>query len=162
MLAGLVDHEPDADDKVVAHRLADRLVHHQPEAAAVRHRAAEPVGAPVRCRRQELPDEVGAGQGLDAVEPASPAPGRRPGVVGDDPPDVVLVHLPCERPVQRLAQRRRPDRREPRSCMGLAAASDVGDLAHDAGAAGVDAGGEPPEVLDDTLVVQVDLGEVPL
>ena len=41
VLAGLVDHEPDADDEVVADRLANRLVHHQPEAAPVRHRAAE-------------------------------------------------------------------------------------------------------------------------
>ena len=162
VLAGLVDHEPDADDEVVADRLADRLVHHQPEAAPVRHRAAEPVGAAVRRRRQELSDEVGAGERLDAVEPAFPAPDRGPGVVGDDPLDVVLVHLPRERPVQRLAQRRRSDRRKPRPRVGLAATSDMGHLAHDAGAAGMDAGGEPPEVLDHALVVQVDLGEVPL
>ena len=103
VLAGLVDHEPDADDEVVADRLADRLVHHQPEAAPVRHRAAEPVGAAVRRRRQELSDEVGAGERLDAVEPAFPAPDRGPGIVGDDPLDVVLVHLARERPVQRLA-----------------------------------------------------------
>ena len=162
VLAGLVDHEPDADHEVVAHRLSDRLVHHQPEPAAVLDRAAEPVGAAVGRGRQELPDEVCAGQGLDAVETAFPAPHGGAGVVGDDPLDVVLVHLPGERPVQGLAHRRRPDGREPRAGVGLAAAAHVGDLAHQMCAAGVDALGESPEVLDDALVVQVDLREVPL
>ena len=162
VLTGLVDHEPDSDDEVVAHRLADRLVHHQPEPAAVLDRAAEPVGAAVGYGRQELPDEVGAGQGLDAVEPAVPAPHRGAGVVGDDPLDVVLVHLPGKRPMQGLAHGRRSDGREPGAGVGLAAAAYVGDLAHQMCAVGVDALGEPPEVLDDALVVQVDLREVPL
>ena len=162
VLTGLVDHEPDADDEVVAHRLADRLVHHQPEPAAVLDRAAEPVGAAIGRGRQELPDEVRAGQGLDAVEPAVPAPRGGAGVVGDDPLDVVLVHLPCERPMQGLAHGGRPDGCEPRAGVGLAAAAHVGDLAHQVCTAGVDALGESPEVLDDTLVVQVDLREVPL
>ena len=161
-LPGLVDHEPDADDKVVAHGLANRLVHHQSEPAAVLHRAAEPVGAVIGCRREELPDEVGASQGLDAVEPAFLASGSRSGVVGDDPLDVVLVHLLRECPMQRLAQRGRPDRHKARPSVGLAAPPHVADLAHEVGAAGMDAVGEPLEMLDDVLVVQVDLREVPL
>ena len=139
-----------------------RLVHHQPEPAAVLHRAAEPVGAVVRRGRQELPDEVRSGQGLDAVESAFPAPGGRPGVVLHDPSDIVLVHLLRERPVQRLAQRGRTDRSEARPRVGLAATADMGDLAHQKGPACVDTLREPLEVLDDALVVQVDLGKVPL
>ena len=104
-LAGLVDHEADADHEVVAHRGADRLVHHQAEPAAVLHRASEPIGAAVGRGREELPDEVGAGQGLDAVEPAVPASHRGARIVADHPRDVVLVHLACERPVQGLAHR---------------------------------------------------------
>ena len=50
ILRRLVDDEPDADDPVVADRLADRLVHHQPEARAILDRAAERVGAPVGAR----------------------------------------------------------------------------------------------------------------
>ena len=116
----------------------------------------------IRRRREELPDEMGAGQGLDAVEPAVPASGSRSGVVGYDPRDVMLVHLPRERPVQRLAQRGRPDRCEPCPGVRLAASAHVAYLAHEAGAAGVDALRELLQVLDDALVVQVDLRKVPL
>ena len=104
----------------------------------------------------------GAGQGLDAVEPTVPAPHGGSGIVADDPLDVVLVHLPRERPVQRLAQRGRPDRRKLCSGVGLAAAAHMGDLAHEVGPAGMDALRETLEVLDHALVVQVDLREVPL
>ena len=154
--------ETDADEEFVPDALPDRLVHHQPETAAVLHRAAEAVCAPVRGRRQELADEVGAGEGLHAVETAFPAPLGGAGVVGHYPRDVVLVHLPRERPVERLAHRRRPDRREPRARVRLAAPSDMAYLAHEVRAVDMDALRKPPEVLDDPLVVQVQVGEVPL
>ena len=46
----LVDDEADADDPVVADRLADRLVHHQAEARAVLDASRRSVGAPVGAR----------------------------------------------------------------------------------------------------------------
>ena len=98
---------------------------------------------------------MGAGQGLDPVQPAFPAPRGGTGVVGDDLRDVVLVHLARERPVRGLAHGRRPDGRQPGSGVGLAAAANVRDLAHQASAVGVHSPREPPEVLDDVLVVQV-------
>ena len=143
--------------KVVADALADRLVHHQPEAAAILDRAAELVDAPIGRGREELADEVGAREGLDAVEAAFPAPCRCLGEVGHDARDVVLVHLPGEGPMQGLANGRRADGCERRPGIGLTPTADVADLTHQGGAMGMDAPRELPEVLDHALVVQVDL-----
>ena len=161
MRAGLIDEEAHADDEVLAHALADRLVHHQPETAAVLDRAAELVAAAIGRRREELTDEVRAGEGLDAVEPALLAPRRRLGEVGHDPRDVALVHFPRESPVQCLAHRRRTDGRERRARVGLAPPADMAYLAHQGSAVVVDAPREPLEALDDSLVVEVDLRQLP-
>ena len=130
-LPRLVDHETDSDDEVAADALADRFVHHQSKAAAVLHRTSESVASTVRRRREELPDEVGAGEGLDAIEPPFLAPRGGRCVVRHDPRNVVLVHLPCKGPVQGLAYRRGPDRRETGPRIRLTASAHVGQLAHE-------------------------------
>ena len=126
---------------VVADLPPDFLEHHQPETAAVLTRAAELVGAAVRVGRQELADQMAAGQHLDAVEPALRQRGRR-AVSLDHAGDVVLVHLLGKAAVQRLADRRRRDGRQPVRGIGLAAPAQMRDLAHERGAMGVDALGE--------------------
>ena len=161
-LARLVDDEADSDDEIIPDPLANRLVHHQPEAAALLDGAAETVPAVVRRGREELPDEMRSGKGLDAVELPLPATRRRLGVVGDDPRDVVLVHLPGEGAVPGLAHRGRADGGEARARVVLAPPAQVAHLAHDPGAMGVDALREAPEVRDDAIVVEVELGRVPL
>ena len=153
----LVDDEADADDEVVADALADRFMHHQPEAAALLDRTAELVAAPIGGRREELADEMGTGEGLDAVETAFLAPRRSLGEVGHDTCDVVLVHLLGEGPVQRLAHGRRADGCQCSPRIRLAAPTHVAHLAHQCGAVGVDAPRKLLEMLDDALVVQVDL-----
>ncbi len=93
LLDVLVDDEADAHDIVVADALADGFVHHQAEARAVLQRAAEGVGPPIGARRQELADQMAAGDGLAAIEATFPAAQCCGGIVGDDAVDVVAVHL---------------------------------------------------------------------
>ena len=127
-LIALIDHVAHADDELVADLAADLLQHHEAETTAVLPRAAEAVGAPVGLRRQELADQMPAGEHLDAVETAvAAAPGRRP--IGlHHAADVVLVHLLREAAMQGLADRRRADGRQPMRRIGFAATAEMRDL----------------------------------
>ena len=149
LLDVLVDHEADADDVVVADPLADGLVHHQAEARAVLQRAAEGVGAAVGARRQELADQMAAGHGLAAVEPALLAAPGGGGVVGDDAVDVVPVHLAREVAMAAFADRGRRHGRQPVHRRRGGAPAEMRDLAHDRGAVAVDAPREGLQVGDD-------------
>ena len=134
-------------------------MHHESEPAAVLQRAAEAVGAPVGDRREELSDQVTACQRLDAVEAALLAAQGGSGIGLDHAIDVVLVHLLGDTAMQRLADRRRRDRRQPVSGIGVSAPAEMRDLAHEAGAERVHAGAEPLQVRNDVVAADVELAE---
>ena len=102
---------------------------------------------------------MAAGKRLDAVEPALLAALRGIAIGADDPGDVVLVHLLGERAMGRLADHRRADRRQPIVGIGVPAAAEMGDLAHDRRAVTVDALGELLEIRDDRVGADVELAE---
>ena len=89
--------------------------------------------------REELADEVGAGEGLDAVETALLAARGSFSEVGHDTRDVVLIHLLGEGSVQGLAHGRWSDGCERRPRIGLAPPADMAHLAHQGSTVGVDA-----------------------
>ena len=104
-LAPFIHDETHADDKIVSDPSPDRFVHHQTEPAAILQRSPESVGALIGHRRQKLSDEMGAGEGFHPVESALLAAQRGHRVGIDHTLDVVLIHLPGERTMQRLANR---------------------------------------------------------
>ena len=136
-------------------------MHHQAEARAVLQRAAEGVGAPVGARRQELADQMAAGHGLAAVEPAFLAAHGGSGVVGDDAVDVVAVHLARDVAMAALADRGRRHGRQPVHRGRGGAPAEMRDLAHDRGAMAVDARREGLQVGDDGVARHVDLAAAP-
>src|SRR5574340_854333 len=81
--AAFIDYEAKSDQEIIADLAADFLEHHQPETAAIFERATETIGAPVGRRRQELADQVPAGQRFDAVEPAFATAPRGRAVCGN-------------------------------------------------------------------------------
>jgi len=88
-----IDHIAYADDELVAGLAADLLQHHQTETAAVLPRAAKTIGAPVGLGREELADEMPAGEHFDSVKAAVAATaGRRP-VRLHHAADIMLVHF---------------------------------------------------------------------
>src|SRR4029453_9287946 len=69
-LVTFIDHITHADDEFVAGLPADRLQPHEAETTAVLPRAAKAVRAPVGLGRQELADEMPAGEHFDPVKAA--------------------------------------------------------------------------------------------
>ena len=156
---GFVDHVAEAYDEHVSDLPPDLLEHHQPQAAAVLKRAPERIRAPVRLRRQELADEMPAAKHLDAVEPAlATALGCR-AVRLHHACDVVLVHLLRKAAVQRLADGGGADRRQPVRGIGLTAAAQMRNLAHERRPMGVDALRELLEVWNNLVDADVELPE---
>src|SRR6185369_4098848 len=119
----------------------------------------ELVGAPVGLRRKELADQMTAGQGLDAVEPALLAAQRRLTERLDHAGDVVFVHLLRKAAMQSLADRRRRDGRQPVCGIGLTAPAEMRDLYHEPGAVLVDALGELLQIRDDRVRADIELAE---
>ncbi len=102
---------------------------------------------------------MAAGERLDAVETTFLAAFGGGAVGLDHAGDVVLVHLLREAAVQRFADRRRRDRRQPVRGVGLAAPPQVRDLAHDRGAVRVHALGELLQMRDHLVDADVQLPE---
>ena len=107
----LVAADPEAEDEVVAHRAPHGLEQLEREARAVAQRAAVAVAAAVDLRAPELTGQVAVNQNLAAVEAALLAAPCGSGVGGDDPVDIVLVHLARKAAVRWLALARGRDHR---------------------------------------------------
>src|SRR5262249_49647119 len=95
----LVDDEANAYDHVVAYLAPNLLVNQQGERGAVLGRSPELMGSAVGGGREELPDQVPAGHGLEPVEPALFAAARGLAVGFHDPVDVGAIHLLRDAPV---------------------------------------------------------------
>lgn len=157
--AALVDDEAEAHQEIVPDLAPDFLEHHQTEPASVLERAAEAIGAPVHRRRQELADQVAAGQRFDAVQAAPLAAPGRVAVCAHDAGDVVVVHFLRKGAMRGFADHGRADHRQPVAGIRVAAAPKMGDLAHDRRTMAVDALGEALQVGHDLIGSHIELAE---
>ena len=159
IVPALVAGHADADQELVADRLAHRLEHAQGEAHPVLEAAAPLVVAPVGRRRPELVGQVAVGVDLAAVEPGRlhPRGGRR--VVGDDALDVPLLDRLGEAAVRGLADRRRRQHRQPVGLVPGGAPAEVGELDHHRRPVLVALVGELPHPGDDLVLVGQEVAE---
>ena len=155
----LVEAEPDSKRELPGAALPDRLGRLDCEPAAVLHRTAVAIGAPIRHRGKELGHQIPvAGGDLAAVE------ARDLGVMGglrvalDDARDVALLHCLSDPPVDNRGEIRRRD--HGMGAIELSRAqvlgAEVGELGEELGAVSVDGVGESPEAGDDLLAIGID------
>ena len=159
----VLDREP-VDDAERRRRGLDRAQHLEPEAGAVRERAAIGVGAAVLERGVELRDQIAVGGvDLDAVEAGLAGADRGGGIGGDGGRDARdahrLGHDGLEGDlIDRMRDRRRRDRGLARDVdPGVAAA--VAELDRGLGPAGMDHVDEAAEPGDEPVVVDAELAE---
>ena len=100
---------------------------------------------------------MAAAEHFDPVETAILAAFRSSGEISDHAGNVVLVHFARDRAVQRFPHDRRRNCRQLCALPPFAAPAQVGDLAHDCRALGMNTGGECREVWDDFIHADIQL-----
>ncbi len=158
-LLTLVDHQPQANDEVLARLPADFLQHLEGKSQAVVQAAAVVVLPPVRRRRPEGVHEMAVALQLDAVEAAFLAAQRRRAIGLHHTANVVVLHLLGEGAVRRLAHHRRGNDRQPVVLVPVGAPAKMGDLAHHGAAMAVAAVRQGLKPRNDGVVPDMEITE---